>query len=846
MPLPFTVILYTNIQMNRPRRSRPNPNKNQKSGAQSGPQHGSSSKPTPHRKGPFRPKQDSRRDGQSQPAGKPIFSPQQPPRPGSKQPPPLPKAKRAFQPEPRRGAQPAPVQKSNFKPRPQSQQQAPAPAHREQKHAAPLHWREALLPILGSREYQPLDGKALARKLHVPPQEATAFADYLLEEEKNGRLMQVRHSLYVLPKRLGFCVGHLQMNERGFGFLVPLDPAEPDFYVGAEDTGTAFHGDRVLARLKEQHGRRRDDRLRGEVVKVLQRKRRQLVGTLRKTPMFYFVYPDETRIPHDICVPPPTDPAQLGQKVVVELKDWPDRRKPPEGVITEVLGQPDAPGVDLLSIIRKHDLPTSFPEKVEQEAADISAQIPEEEIARREDFRKIFTLTIDPDDAKDFDDALSYRAHPNGDFEIFIHIADVSHYVRTGSALDTEARERGNSIYLVDRVIPMLPEKLSNGICSLQPNVDRLVKTAIVTLDRRGEIKSSRFAAGIIHSQKRFTYKEAFALLQKPVTSPLGEHVHALNSMAQILRRRRFANGALDLDFPEVKVRVNELGIPTHLERNENDISHQLIEEFMLLANEVVALELKGRHRPGLYRIHENPDPGRLLEFRAQAKSMGFPCGDLTQRGEIQKLLNKVRGQPGESAVKIGLLKSLKRAMYSPKPLGHYGLSKINYTHFTSPIRRYSDFVVHRLLFSPPREIGEFNYDALARLCLHLSNTERSAAEAEQESVKLKKLEYFDRQAHATKRTSFHAIILDVRSSGLMVQLPEFLVQGLVPLSALEGDLFVFNPQRLELAGQRTKLVLRAGQELSVEVARVDLGRQQVDFKATRQSLLKLLSPSRI
>lgn len=735
--------------------------------------------------------------------------------------------------------------KSRSQPKSQASHPTRPTPHRGQEPksappAGPLHWREGLAPLLANPNYQPLDAHALARKLHVPPHEASDFTAFLAEEEKAGRVMLVRHSLYVLPKRLGYSVGVLQMNERGFGFLVPVDPAEPDFYVAGEDTGTALHGDLVLARLKEQHGRQRDSRLRGEVVKVLQRKRRQLVGTLRKTPLFYYVLPDETRIPYDISVPPPADAAALNQKVVVELKDWPDRRKPPEGVITEVLGAPDAPGVDLLSIIRKHDLPTSFPEKVEQEAADIAALIPSEEIARREDFRKIFTLTIDPDDAKDFDDALSYRVNSHGDFEIFVHIADVSHYVRSGSALDTEARSRGNSVYLVDRVIPMLPEKLSNGICSLQPHVDRLVKTAIVTLDRRGEIKSFRFAAGIIHSAKRFTYKEAFAQLKKPATTPLARHLHALNDMAQILRKRRYAKGALDLDFPEVKVRVNELGIPTHLEHLENDISHQLIEEFMLLANEVVALELKRRGRPGLYRIHENPDPGRLEEFRAQAKSMGFPCGDLTQRGEIQKLLNRVRGQPGESVVKIGLLKSLKRAMYSPKPLGHYGLAKLNYTHFTSPIRRYSDLVVHRVLFDGQRESGSFNYDGLSRLALHLSTTERAAADAEQESVKLKKLEYFDRQAHATKRTSFHALILEVRSSGLLVQLPEFLVQGFVHLSALQGDLFVFNPQRLELHGQRTRIVLRAGQTLQVEVASVDLARHQVDFRAIKQSLMKL------
>ncbi|HEX4141526.1 MAG TPA: ribonuclease R [Candidatus Methylacidiphilales bacterium] len=720
-------------------------------------------------------------------------------------------------------------------PRPTARQTPPTPGP-----SAPLHWREGLLPQLAQPNYQPLEAKALARKLRVPPEDEATFSAFLAEQESAGQIMQVRHGLYVLPRRLGYSVGRLQMNERGFGFLVPIDPAEPDFYIAGDDTGTAFHGDLVLARLKEQHGRQRDSRQRGEVVKVLQRKRRQIVGTLNRTPIFFYVAPDEARIPYDISVATPGGSPPLGQKVVVELTEWTDRRKAPEGVITEVLGAPDEPGVDLLSIIRKHDLPTSFPLAVEQEAADIPAQISPQEITRREDFRKLFTMTIDPDDAKDFDDALSYQILPNGDFEIFIHIADVSHYVYPGTALDKEARSRGNSIYLVDRVIPMLPEKLSNGICSLQPNVDRLVKTAIVTLDRRGETKKFRFAAGIIHSAKRFTYQEAFAQLRKPANTPIGNALHELNAMAQTLRKRRFARGALDLDFPEVKVRVNELGIPTHLEHMENDISHQLIEEFMLLANEVVALELKRRQRPGIYRIHENPDPERLQEFRAQAKSMGFHCGDLTQRGEIQKLLNQVRGKPGESVVKIGLLKSLKRAMYSPKPLGHYGLAKQNYTHFTSPIRRYSDLLVHRVLFERGHATGDLSYDGLSRLALHLSTTERTAADAEQESVRLKKLEYFDRQAHATRRTSFTALIQEVRSSGLVVQLPEFVIQGMIPLSGLQGDLFVFNPQRLELHGQRSKITLRAGQTLQVEVARVDLGRQQVDFLATKQSLMKI------
>jgi ribonuclease R len=733
-----------------------------------------------------------------------------------------PRHERRSHPEPRKGS-----------PHAKNEGSAPQKSSAREHPASPpplpgAHWRETLGPLLSHSNYQPLAEADLIRKLNIPQSETQAFLQFLAEQELTGRTMRDPRGRLVSPKKLGYSVGHLQMNERGFGFLVSSDPAEPDFYIAGDDTAHALHGDLVVARLKKGG---REGRLRGEVVRLLQRKRRHLVGVLCKTPQFYYVRPDETRIPYDIRVPAPAQAATLGQKVVIELGDWSDRGAIPTGKIIEVLGAPDAPGVDLLSIVRKYDLPTSFPQPVEQEAADISALIAPAEIARREDFRRIITLTIDPDDAKDFDDALSYRTHPDGSFDIYVHIADVSHYVRVGSPLDVEARARGNSVYLVDRVIPMLPEKLSNGICSLQPNVDRLVKTAIVTLDPRGEIRNFRFAEGVIHSQKRFTYQEAFGLIRQPPVTPLAHDLHALNAMAQVLRKRRFARGALDLDMGEIKVRLDAHGTPVRLEKMENDLSHQLVEEFMLLANEVVALELKRRDRPGLYRIHENPDPGRLAEFRAQAKSMGFPCGDLTQKGEIQKLLDRAKGQPGEEVIKIGLLKSLKRAMYSPKPLGHFGLSKINYTHFTSPIRRYSDLVVHRVLFGVDRAAG--SYDNLARLALHLSTSERTASEAEQESVKLKKLEYFDLQARSKTRASFQALVLEVRASGLLVQLPEFQVQGLVPLAS--GD-FVFNAQRLELHDRRGNRTFRAGQSLTVEVAAVDLARNQIDFRLTPAS----------
>lgn len=679
--------------------------------------------------------------------------------------------------------------------------------------------------MLNNSNYQPVDENALARKLHVPQEELTAFHDFLSDQERTGGVMRNPRGALVSARSLGFSVGHLQMNERGFGFLVASDPAEPDFYIAGEDTANALHGDLVVARLKPSRGGRRDARLRGEVVRLLQRKRKQLVGVLNRNANFFYVRPDEARIPYDVRVDPAPDAAALGHKVVVELREWNSPHAQLTGRVTEVIGAPDAPGVDLLSIIHKYDLPTSFPEAVEQQAADIPSRIADSEIARREDFRQLFTFTIDPDDAKDFDDALSYRVLPDGMFEVYIHIADVSYYVTPGTPLDVEARARGNSVYLVDRVIPMLPEKLSNGLCSLQPNVDRLVKTAIVTLDSRGEIRHFRFAEGVIHSAKRFTYQEALSELRLPPVTQLAQDVHTMNNMAQVLRRRRFARGALDLEMAEIKVRLDANGVPVRLEKMEYDESHQLIEEFMLLANEVVALEIKRRGKPGIYRIHENPDPSRLEEFRVQAKAMGFPCGDLTKQGEIPKLLASARGKPGEEAIKIGLLKSLKRAVYSPKPLGHFGLSKINYTHFTSPIRRYSDLVVHRILFS--REAGG-GYDELSRLALHLSTNERTAAEAEQESVKLKKLEYFDIQARSRERATFQAMILEVREKGLLVQLPEFQVQGLVPTGS--GD-YVFQAQRLELFDRRSKRTYHAGQTVAVEVATVDLARNQIDFR---------------
>ena len=476
-------------------------------------------------------------------------------------------------------------------------------------------------------------------------------------------------------------------------------------------------------------------------------------------------------------------------------------------------------------------------------AEQIPEEVDERAAAEREDLRNDFILTIDPDDARDFDDAIRVEELPGG-WRLGVHIADVSHYVPPGGALDREAFARGNSVYLADRVSPMLPERLSNGVCSLKPKVDRLTYSVFIDFAGGGRVRSVRFARTVIRSAARLTYREAFGLLQGPAkASPLARELHRAWKLASLLRQNRFKNGSLDLDMPEVKVHLDKDGKPVRLERIENDISHQLIEEFMLAANEVVARELKNRQVPAIYRVHEDPDADRLLEYRDFVRSYDYHVGDLTQRGEMQKLLRAVRDKPEEEAIKLGLLKSLKRAAYETSPLGHYGLAKINYTHFTSPIRRYADLVVHRALAMLTGEEKRSRVAAadLERVAAHISSTERVAADAERESVKLKKLEYFQNLLHEKQSaaddepTTFAAVIVDVRNYGLLVELPDFVLSGLVHVSELDDDFYQFDAVRQRFVGKRRRKVYAIGDHLTVEGADVDTFKRQVDFRIARE-----------
>jgi ribonuclease R len=699
--------------------------------------------------------------------------------------------------------------------------------------------RAKILKLLAARA---LDKTELSENLGVPADKRAKFRELLRRMEVEGDVARIRKDRYVIPSDADLFTGTIQFHPSGGAHILNEKPGGQDLYVSAENTFTAMHGDRVVARVNPAETPRRDDlplrgrpagRREGRVIRILTRASETLVGTLQKSKAFFYVVADDPRFVHNLYVPAPAPPldARIGDKVVAHLEAWPSRHVNPEGKIIEVLGAADAPGVDMLSIIRKHRLPEGFPDDVVREAEAVGTAISPRDLAGREDLRERFVLTIDPDDARDFDDAIEVTATARG-WSVAVHIADVSHYVRPRGALDREARARGNSVYLADRVIPMLPEALSNGICSLRPDEDRLVFSVFAEVGSNGRVHAARFGRSVIRSAARLTYKEALARLERPPEDEISRRLHAAWDAASVLRAKRFSAGSLDLDFPEVKVWLDADGRPTRLERLENDISHQLVEELMLLANETVARELKLNRQPTVYRIHEKPEADRLAEFRETAASFGVKCGDLTNRAELQRLLADVRGKPFEHAVKIALLKSLKRARYATNPEGHYGLHKSDYTHFTSPIRRYADLVVHRSL---ERHLGLTKHgpdsSTLPATADHISTTERTAADAERESVRLKKLEFFKNQLETRKNAVFKARILDIRNFGIVIELPDCLLTGLIHVSSIEGDFYVYDRQRGRLVGRRTRRVFAVGGEMDVTVARVDMFKQQVDFR---------------
>lgn len=732
-------------------------------------------------------------------------------------------------------------------------------------------YEKQVLDLLSAPNTQPMTRSEIARALEVEPKKRAPVRDAVRSLEAEGKLQRFKKSRYGLPvaaqqnQQLLSGVIRFPQPDRGRNAFLELDARSQKslikrgeierIFVPARFTSTALNGDEVTAsfhegerpkwhkhvkRYREKINRPGEQRLEGRVKTIERRRRTRFVGTLRlQGEKFAHVVPDDLTIPKNFAVDVHDlpDGAQDEHKVLVQLLEWESPFSAPRGRVVKILGKAGDAGVDILSIIHRLDLPLEFPDEVTRAAEAVGETIDEAEIATREDWREALVYTIDPDDARDFDDAICVRKQEEGGWELAVFIADVAHYVRAGSPLDVEARRRGNSVYLVDRVIPMLPEKLSNGICSLIPNVDRLTHAVIMEFDLNGRRRKTRFAKTVIRSRQRFAYEEAFATLQQPrpaAENEIPNAVHDAWELASILRTQRMEHGSLDLDFPEIRVVLDEDGTPTELKQVVHDISHQLIEECMLAANEAVAEFTKNRGAASVYRVHEDPDHDKLFEFRELARSYEYEVGDLSLRSEIQQLLCAIRGTPEEHTLKIGLLKSLKRAAYSENPYGHYGLAKVNYTHFTSPIRRYADLVVHRVLerlaTRPDEKRATPGLAELAEVAEHLSKTERTAAEAENESKLLKQFEYFLNIAKSQSRRTFIAVVTEILPRGMFVELKDYFLRGMIRRDDLPRRDIYLEPQSQRVLGASGKVLVTPGQEVEVLVRRVDIERKHLDF----------------
>lgn len=751
-----------------------------------------------------------------------------------------------------------------------------------------------LLQFISSSEYTPLTFEEIKNKLSLSASESHEAKDILSKYVEEGILAIIKQGRYVIAQEADLISGIIRFKPNGSALLIPDHPIgtpEPEaINIFAKDTDVALHGDHVLARIVRERPKARYSKGRripptypeektAKVRQVLNRRCNAITGTLQKARTHYFVLPDDPKIVHDIIVPDIEisvlkPKPEIGQKVIVELKDWIHPHLSPEGEITKVLGVTHTPLAEYEAILYKYDLSPEFPDAVLKEAELIHNFVQEFEIKNRLDCRNLFTFTIDPDDAKDFDDALSLEDLSNGDTRVGIHIADVSYYVERNTEIDKEAQKRGNSTYLVGTVIPMLPHILSNGICSLVENEDRLTKTVFITFNSKGLIKGSFFANTVIRSNKRLTYRQAYAFLEEddmnkikatpPPASyltgatgrPLSEFsletltklrdsIRKLWDFASQLRTTRMHKGSLDFDMPEVKIFVDKEGYADHIEMIEYDESHQLIEEYMLTANEIVAKTLLEANMPFISRVHDKPDPEKLNELRETLLTFDIQTGDLSVRANVIKLLNHIKDHPQGYTLKVQFLRSLKQACYRASSDGHYGLYKEHYAHFTSPIRRYSDLIVHRIFDNYLVKHGcetaiktphpSYSQGQLESLAQHVSITEQNSTEAERESVKIKLLELFERELNKKEKTAFAAVITDIRNYGMFIELKESMAFGLIPFSILKDDIYFL--KGTVAIGRRTGRSYRIGQVIHVFVSKVDRFKRQIDFEVADDDL---------
>ncbi|MDI6759959.1 MAG: ribonuclease R [Candidatus Brocadiaceae bacterium] len=702
-----------------------------------------------------------------------------------------------------------------------------------------------LVKFLRSRRYSPMNATELAEHFGTSAEESEGFQKLLRHLEFLGEIVQIKQKQYVIPEKVHLVVGRLRCSPRGYGIVEPVKEGYPEVYIEEEDMGQAMHKDLVVARLPMGMPSRRRGRKRapsGQIVNVLEHVNETVIGTYQRTRRLGFVAPDDSCLFRDVYVAEEDSAgARPGQKVIVKLTQWPSRHLAPEGMVVEVLGEDGDPWVDAVSVVYQYRLPNKFSPEVEEETMAAPQEVKEEDLGGRLDLRDTLTITIDPEDAKDFDDAVSLERLGRGHLKLGVHIADVAHYVRPGSAIDLEGSKRGTSVYFPGEVIPMLPEPLSAGICSLKAGVDRLTKTVFLFYTPQGMPVSSEIRHSVIRVTKRLTYKEASKILTKDraASSKVPEEVrdllYQMAELAQKLWARRVEDGALELDLPEVSLRLDETGRVAGVEKVERDVSHKLIEEFMLAANGAVARFMHEKDIPYFSRIHPKPEEEEMRNFAEFIKELEQVKLDPFKRRHIQDLLKRVAGRPEAYQVNLALLRSLKKAQYSDKWGPHFALAMDYYTHFTSPIRRYPDLFVHRMLDhyllerrkpGEIRESYEFTSGGLADLAEHCSFTERRADEAEREITKLKLLRHLEGRVGEV----MEGVITGVEEFGLFVQLKDLLLDGLVHVRNLVDDFYKLDRKRMAMVGNRRGRVFRVGQELRVKIDHIDFFKREVDF----------------
>lgn len=697
--------------------------------------------------------------------------------------------------------------------------------------------KEKLLGYITSEEYIPLKRREIRQMLSVPDSDKEIFEGLLGELIAEGKVVETKKGKLMAPKALNMSTGVFTGHAKGFGFVTP-DEGGADIFIPANETASAMQKDRVLYKVINQgEGDKKAD---GVIIKVLERGIVRVVGLYEQSKGFGFVIADDKKFAKDIFIAKENAKGAVsGHKVVVEIISYVEERRNPEGKIVEILGHVNDPGVDILSVIRRFDLAIEFPEKVYQEIEKQATEVLEKDKEGREDFRSLLTITIDGEDAKDLDDAVSLTKMENGNYWLGVHIADVTHYVREHTALDQEAYARGTSVYLVDRVIPMLPHKLSNGICSLNPETDRLTLSCMMEIDPKGNVVSHKICESMIYSDFRMTYTAVREIIEDKTPELLEKYVEIvpmltlMNELRQILGEKRMKRGSVNFDLPESKIILDERGKPIEIRPYERSIATNLIEEFMLVCNETVAENAFWQEIPFMYRTHLEPDEEKLKKMEQFIRGFGYHLkkkdGEIHPR-EIQRVLQEAEGTEQERIITRMVLRSMMQARYAADNLGHFGLAAKYYCHFTSPIRRYPDLQIHRLLKKMLHgELGETQtreyHKKMPDMALHCSRRERIADEAERDTEQLKKVEFMSDKIGQV----FQGIISGVTNWGIYVELPNT-IEGMVSLAMLDDDYYEFNDKSMMVFGKRTGKSYRLGDKVTVVVAKVSKELGTIDF----------------